>query len=64
MGYIRIESSRAGRHLLRHYVAGGIGEAYDAGMPDARSNKGAAEGHREGAPGSAPSGQPPMPEPE
>ena len=35
MGYTRIETERAGRHLPRPYRGREIGAAYDAGMPDA-----------------------------
>ena len=36
MGYDRIETERAGRHLSRPYGERDLGAAYDAGMSDAR----------------------------
>ena len=36
MGYDRIETERAGRHLPRPYGEREKGAAYEAGMPDAR----------------------------
>ena len=47
MGYTRIESSRAGRHLPRPCGERINGEAHDTGMPDARSNR-RGGGFREG----------------
>ena len=52
MGYTRIETERAGRHLPRPYRGREIGAAYDAGMPDARVELTAQRRElREGAPG-------------